>query len=53
MSDFERAGDLADPIPYDWQKFNWGDGTVTGSLADLPCMEDYLPQDLEQDVKTT
>ena len=52
MSDFERAGDLADPIPYDWQKFNWGDGTVTGSLADLPHTEG-VKQDLEQDVKTT
>lgn len=53
MSDFKVTGSLADLLPCDWQKeFNWGDGTVTGSLADLPRMEG-AKQDLEQDVKTT
>lgn len=55
MSDFKATGDLGDfpPWAYEWfTKWNWGDGTVTGSLADSPRTED-LEQDLEQDVKTT
>ena len=52
MSDFKVTGDLGDS-PCDWQKeINWGDGTLTGSLADLPCTEG-AKQDLEQDAKTT
>jgi len=52
MSDFKATGDLGD-LPCDWLKeINWGDGTLTGSLADSPRTED-LEQDLERDVKTT